>query len=133
MNKKRIAIAGCGGFIGSHVAEVCRKNCHVIPIPADLWQNTAGLAGLLRDCDGVIMLAGMSRCNDGDLLYRTNMELVQKLADALPGNGLRVVFCSTTHENKDTPYHASKRDGSELLTRAACEKGDEPVTVVEDI
>lgn len=130
MNEKCIAVAGGNGFIGSHTVEVCRKHCQTCVISREMWQDRSALEDLLRRCDAVIMLAGMSRCSDGELLYRTNMELMQTLVELLPERGPRVVFGSTTHEKRQSPYHASKRDSAALLEKVAAEKNIESVTVL---
>lgn len=124
MKRKKIAVAGSEGFIGSHVMkQLLERNGEFdgIAVPRRLWESPVGLAALLAECDAVIMLAGISRSDDGEALYRTNMELVQKLADAVKGTACRIIFGSTTHEAKQTAYHASKRDGAALLEAAEAE------------
>lgn len=115
MSRKTIAVAGAEGFIGSHVMKAGGRTNDMRAVPRELWQDKTALAGFLKECDAVIMLAGLSRSDDGEKLYRVNMELVQKLANAVEGSACRVVFGSTTHEAKESPYHASKRDGAALL------------------
>ena len=121
MSKKIIAVAGSSGFIGSHVMKLGSHEHEMRAVPRELWQSETELRTFLKECDAVIMLAGLSRSADGEMLYRTNMELVQKLADAVSNTRCRVIFGSTTHEYKDTPYHASKRDGAALLAAIPAE------------
>ena len=123
MKRKKIAVAGSEGFIGSHVLKQLRSGgmFEGVAVPRVLWDSPAELSALLAECDAVIMLAGVSRSDDGELLYRTNMELVQKLIAALSETSCRVIFGSTTHEAKQTFYHASKRDGGALLAASAVE------------
>ena len=129
MKRKKIAVAGSEGFIGSHVLKQLRSGgmFEGVAVPRVLWNSPAELSALLAECDAVIMLAGVSRSDDGEQLYRTNMELVQKLIAALSETSCRVIFGSTTHEAKQTFYHASKRDGAALLAASAAA---ETVTVL---
>lgn len=79
------------------------------------------MAEFLDRCDAVVHFAGLSRHADGDHLYRVNLSLAESLARGLRPRVLEhrsgpcVYFVSTTHMDRDLPYHASKRDGSRLL------------------
>ncbi len=58
-------------------------------------------------------------------MYETNMRLTACLADAAEQsrNKPHIYFGSTTHEAKDTLYHASKRDGRRLLENSGAKYG----------
>ena len=54
--------------------------------------------------------------------FRRKMQAAWNFRQSLGfANSCRVIFGSTTHEAKQTPYHASKRDGGALLAASAVE------------
>lgn len=119
MNKICLGILGSTGFIGSHLFQRAKIDLRFIPAAGtrELFSSQAKLTSFLHSCDAVIDLAGVSRADDQEILYRTNMELVRKLISAMQedGRGIPVYFGSTTHIEKTLPYHRSKRDSMALL------------------
>ncbi len=124
---RRIAVAGASGFLGGHVmAEIARHSgFEAVPLNREAFCDAVTLAKRCRGCEAVVMLAGVSRASDGEMLYRENLELAAKLSAALSYNAdpVRLIFGSTTHEMKNLPYHASKRDSRALFDRAAAAAG----------
>ena len=123
----KVGITGQTGFIGSHLAEFFRiqDDVETVPFIRDYFADSAGLENFVFRCDVIIHLAAMSRCPDGKLLYETNTGLDKKLIAALKKSGSRahVIFASTTHENREGEYYASKRDGQKLFREWADESG----------
>lgn len=111
-------LTGGEGFIGTCL----RRHAGFLLLPRPAWNDRNALAEWSEACDVIVHLAGMSRSDDGAELYRVNMELCSRLAEAIRPGQL-VIFGSTTHIDRDTPYHASKRDGAKLLSHAAAERG----------
>ncbi len=113
----KIGITGAAGFIGSHLADACRKrNWEVLEGGKDLFADEDSVLDFVRKCDRVVHLAGLSRHPDGEHLYRCNMQLAAMLDRALQGYPRVLYFASTTHDTlKDLPYHRSKRDGRALF------------------
>ncbi len=124
MKTRRTIITGDRGFIGGHLFG--RLHCDPRFEAAEFYRNAFSsaerLAAKLDGCQVAVHLAGMSRSDDGDLLYRVNMKLAETLAAALtllPADRRPALFFgSTTHIAKNTPYHASKRDAQALFERA---------------
>ncbi len=119
----RAGITGSRGFIGAALAR--HLECHpafaVIDSPYDAHRRDAFAAG----CDAIVHLAGVSRGDDGEALYRTNIEIVRELIATLERVAFRgrVLLGSTAHIGRDTPYHASKREGARLLAEWARKSG----------
>lgn len=132
MNRK-IGVTGAAGFIGGHLAEYigAQPGFEAVRIVREHFEERR-LSMAVSGCGAVVHLAGMSRSDEPQELYRVNMELLEHLILAVRFAGVtpRILFCSTTHEAKQTKYHASKRDGRERLDRAARELGFESVGVL---
>ncbi len=115
----RIGITGEAGFIGSHLAEKARQDSRFqhVPFERDFFSVPEKLAEFAGKCNVIIHLAGLSRSNDPERMYETNLQLTEMLANAAAEQAIPpcVMLGSTTHIRKDTPYHASKRDSMALL------------------
>lgn len=115
---KKIVITGSEGLIGWHFQ--CRllveQGIEAIPVGRKAFANDAVLVELLSNCDGIIHLAGMNRGEDAEIEH-TNPALAQRLVDTLDHAGLRphVVFSSSTHIDRETPYGRSKKSASKVL------------------
>ncbi len=116
---KHIGITGATGFLGQHLAARCRReNFSVIGIGRSDFSDEKRLADTLSRCDDVVHFAGLSRHENGEYLYQVNLELGRKLvraAQACEGKTPRLILGSTTHIDRDTPYHRSKRDLAALF------------------
>ena len=115
---KKIGITGESGFIGTVLRETLRLTDAVhIPFQREFFGDRNAMCGFVSQCDAVVHLAAVSRSQDPQAMYETNMRLTACLADAAEQsrNKPHIYFGSTTHEAKDTLYHASKRDGRRLL------------------
>ena len=112
----RLGITGQSGFIGSHLFRKAKISGGFIPqeFHRDFFENHDDLKKFADSCDVIVHLAGLSRHEDGEYLYRTNVELTEKLIRACSGSQ-KILLGSTTHIGKDLPYHASKRKSAELL------------------
>lgn len=119
----RVGITGNRGFIGAALARhlACHPAFEVTDSPYDAHRRDAFAAG----CDVIVHLAGVSRGEDGALLYATNVGIVRELIATLERVDFRgrVLLGSTTHIGRDTPYHASKREGARLLAEWARKSG----------
>ena len=123
----RIGITGADGFIGCNLRDAAAKQSEfiVIPCPESTFADAVQLRNFVVSCDAIVHLAAVSRHSDEQYLYKVNMDLVRKLIAAMEAEEVapHVLFASTTHEAKDTPYHASKRDGRKLLDDWAARSG----------
>lgn len=127
----RVAITGAHGMLGTHLRAYLRAfdGVEVVAIGRDEFADD--LAGHLNGCDVVFHLAGMNRGDEAEVA-RTNVRLTEELVAALEGSGSRahVLFSSSTHIERDTPYGGSKREAAELLQAWAERSGGRFTNVV---
>ena len=125
MDKIRVGVTGGEGFLGGallrHLAT--RDGFEVVKFERGWFGDASALSGFLGRCDAVVHFAGLSRHEDGEYLYRVNLDLARALHDALMSLKRKpaVFFASTTHIDRDLPYHASKRDAEKLLGESGAE------------
>ncbi len=129
--KTKVGITGQSGFIGTHLFNFLRLKSDIerVEFNKSMFDNKKLLADFVSKCDAIVHLAGMSRGNDQRLVYDTNMLLVKKLLESaeISENKPHLLFASTSHEFKETPYHASKRDGRAAIDKWA-EENDTKAT-----
>lgn len=130
---RKIGVTGAAGFIGGHLADYidAQPGFEAVRIVREHFEERH-LSSVVAGCEAIVHLAGVSRSDEPQQLYRINMELLEHLILAVRFAGIkpRILFGSTTHEAKQTKYHASKRDGRDRLDRAARELGFENVGVL---
>lgn len=116
MTDIRLGITGQSGFIGSHLFRKAKISGNFITqeFHRNFFEKTEDLKKFADHCDVIVHLAGLSRHEDGEYLYRTNVGLTEKLIRACSGSQ-KILLGSTTHIGKELPYHASKRKSAELL------------------
>jgi len=118
MPEIQVGITGADGFIGWHLQCFLHGKPGVEVIPADstVFDTPELLASFVRRCDAIVHLAGMNRGDEREL-YETNVSLVESLVAALEATGVtpHVIFASSTHIDRDTPYGLSKKRGTELF------------------
>lgn len=120
----RIGITGQAGFIGTHLYNTLSLNkdkYQCIPFKDEYFQKEDTLDAFVTQCDVIVHLAAMNRHNDPDVLYRTNIELVQKLIASMERTQSKpyVIMSSSLQEERDNLYGRSKREGRELFNQWA--------------
>ncbi|MFA6815645.1 MAG: NAD-dependent epimerase/dehydratase family protein [Lentisphaeria bacterium] len=115
----KVGITGQPGFVGSHLYNLLgtEKEFQQIPCKDEFFQDEKKLRQFVKQCDVIVHLAAMNRHPDQQVIYDTNVRLVQQLIDAMEAENVtpHVLFSSSTQEDRDNPYGASKRKGRELL------------------
>jgi UDP-2-acetamido-2,6-beta-L-arabino-hexul-4-ose reductase len=96
-----------------------------VPFNRDFFSNQQLLEQFVSQCDVIVHLAAMNRHNDPQVIFDTNIELAQKLVDALESTGSKahVIFSSSTQEERDNEYGKSKKAGRELLFNWSIKSG----------
>jgi len=119
-NKIKIGITGQAGFVGTHLYNLLKTKSDVTAIPFEdaYFENQALLVEFVKQCDVIVHLAAVNRCNSQEELYETNIRLVNLLIDAMQTAKVspHVIFSSSTQEERDNLYGKSKREGREKLS-----------------
>ncbi len=124
----KIGITGQSGFIGTHLYNTLRlqpEKYECIPFEDEFFQSDETMDNFVRKCDVIVHLAALNRHSDADILYKTNIELVQKLIAAMErtNNKPYVIMSSSLQEERDNLYGRSKREGRELFNQWADRNG----------
>lgn len=124
----RIGITGQPGFVGTHLYHTLGlypEKFERIPFEDAFFQSPSKLRAFVGQCDVVVHLAAMNRHPDPQVLYATNIRLVEDLIAAMEAEGVtpHVLFSSSTQEERDNEYGKSKREGRALLEAWARRRG----------
>ncbi|MDI3528165.1 MAG: UDP-2-acetamido-2,6-beta-L-arabino-hexul-4-ose reductase [Tenuifilum sp.] len=116
----KVGITGQSGFIGTHLYNTLGLYPDVferIPFEDDYFENPEKLYQFVKSCDAIVHLAAMNRHNDPQVIYETNLSLVNKLINAceVTGSKPHILFSSSTQEERDNLYGKSKREGRMLF------------------
>jgi len=112
----RVGITGQGGFMGSHLYNFLgTKSTEIkqISFKTNYFEDEVKLQNFVKSCDVIVHTAAMNRHQDEQVLYNTNVGLVHKLVNAceVTKSSPKIIFSSSTQEDKDNLYGKSKRDG----------------------
>lgn len=123
----RVGITGQAGFVGTHLYNTLglHTNIERIPFQDSFFDDNALLRNFVKQCDVIVHLAAMNRNPDPQVIYNTNLSLVNKLIEAmtLVNVNPHILFSSSTQEERDNLYGKSKKEGRELLEMWANESG----------
>ncbi len=124
----KIGITGQSGFIGTHLYNTLGlqpEKYERIDFKDEFFQSDETLDAFVRECNVIVHLAALNRHSDAEALYQTNIELVQKLIDAMERTGSKpyVIMSSSLQEERDNLYGRSKREGRELFNQWADRNG----------
>lgn len=128
-----IGITGMVGFVGSHLRDRLARE-EGVTVPAftdDIFDDMDRLTDYVRQCDTIVHLAAMNRSGDENIIFKVNVELVNKLISAMEAANVKpsVVFSSSTQIDRDNTYGKSKAEGARLLTEWAKRVGA-PLTIM---
>lgn len=117
----KVGITGQAGFVGKHLyntLNLFNEKYTLITFEKTYFENDNLLNQFVSQCDVIVHLAAMNRHNDPNVIFETNVGLVNKLVNALQQTQSKahVIFSSSTQEEKDNLYGKSKKEGRELLT-----------------
>lgn len=123
----RVGITGQSGFMGSHLYNYLglKDNVTRIPFSDDYFNDFSKLDAFIRQCDIIVHLAAMNRHGDPQVIYDTNIRLVEDLISACTKTNSRphIIFSSSTQEKRDNSYGKSKKLGREMFEKWAEENG----------
>jgi len=122
VNKKyiNVGITGQSGFIGTHLYNTLalkKDEIWLIPFSDDFFVSKEKLAAWAKQCDVIVHLAAVNRHASEDVIYNTNIGLVEMLISAMESvkKTPHIIFASSVQEDKDNPYGKSKKVGREML------------------
>lgn len=123
----KVGITGQNGFVGQHLLRSLNlypDKFQVIPFKKDFFNNKGELNSFVESCDTIVHLAAMNRHEDPQVIYETNIDLVQKLIAACKSTNSKphILISSSTQEERDNLYGKSKREGREALAKWAKEE-----------
>ena len=116
----KVGITGQGGFMGSHLYNFLGTKSEEIErvnFKRNYFENDADLQNFVKSCDVIVHIAAMNRHEDQQVIYNTNVDLVQKLVNACEATNTnpKILFSSSTQEEKNNLYGKSKRDGRQIM------------------
>jgi UDP-2-acetamido-2,6-beta-L-arabino-hexul-4-ose reductase len=124
----KIGITGQAGFVGTHLYNTLglfQDEFQRIDFNKGYFADENKLNEFVGQCDVIVHLAAMNRHNDPQVIYDTNIGLVQKLIKSLEvtDSKAHVLFSSSTQEERDNLYGKSKKVGRELMVDWAKRSG----------
>ena len=123
----KVGITGQPGFVGSHLFNYLGlvEDIRRMEFRDEYFQDNSQLDAFTSGCDVIVHLAAMNRHPDPEMIYQTNIRLVQLLIDSFHRNGAtpHVIFSSSTQEDLGNPYGRSKKEGRDLLADWAASSG----------
>jgi len=124
----KVGITGQAGFVGTHLFNYLKldpERFTMLPFEDEYFKDPEVLDKWVAQCDVVVHLAALNRHNDPDVIYRTNLELVDQLISAMERTGVKphILFSSSTQEEYSNPYGKSKKEGREKLLKWAEQSG----------
>lgn len=125
---KKIGITGQNGFIGSHLYNnlgLFPEEFQRVDFSKEYFENQNELDKFVKKCDVIVHLAAMSRHENKQFIYETNVGLAKKLVDSLErvNSKAHVIVSSSTQEERSSLYGKSKKEGREALVNWAYENG----------
>ena len=124
----KVGITGQSGFMGSHLCNFLKTKedqIEIIDFKRNFFESDVDLESFVKKCDVIVHIAAMNRHEDQEVIYNTNVGLVKKLVNACENTQTtpKILFSSSSQEDKDNLYGKSKRDGRQLLENWSKETG----------
>ncbi len=115
-----VGITGQSGFIGSHLYNTIglfTEAYKLIDFQDNFFENATLLDAFVSKCDVIVHLAAMNRHFDSEVIYNTNIKLVNTLIASLKrtNSSVHIIMSSSSQEEKDNLYAKSKKDGRKLF------------------
>lgn len=131
----KVGITGQGGFMGSHLYNFLgtkTEKIERISFQRNYFENEAELQNFVKSCDVIVHIAAMNRHEDQQVIYDTNVGLVHKLVSACEATNStpKIIFSSSTQEERDNLYGKSKRDGRQHLENWATNHGGKVASLI---
>ena len=104
----RVGITGQAGFVGTHLYNTLGLHTDIesVSFLDSFFDDMTLLRRFVKQCDVIVHLAAMNRHPDPEVLYSTNLSLINKLIEAMTFENVQphILFSSSTQEEKDNLY-----------------------------
>jgi UDP-2-acetamido-2,6-beta-L-arabino-hexul-4-ose reductase len=122
--KRKVGITGKNGFVGYHLYQQFKysyQEFELVEFERSYFDDETKLDNFVSQCDIIVHLAAVNRHESQEKLYNINLSLARKLIDSLfrTESECHVIITSSTQEEKDNHYGASKRETRELFSNWA--------------
>ena len=99
----KIGITGQEGFVGTHLYNTLKlypKEFEVLDYDISYFDNENQLNSFVSNCDTIVHLAAKNRHKSQQVIYDTNINLVDKLISSCEKTGTRphILFSSSSQE-----------------------------------
>ncbi|MCC8174563.1 MAG: NAD-dependent epimerase/dehydratase family protein [Odoribacter sp.] len=116
----KVGITGQAGFVGTHLYNelgLYKDSIERILFEDNFFEEESLLRNFVKQCDVIIHLAALNRHPDPNIIYETNLQLVNQLIEAMETEKVTpyVLFSSSTQEELDNLYGSSKQKGREIF------------------
>ena len=123
----KVGITGQNGFMGSHLYNFLntKQDIELVPFNRHYFEEESQLQAFVQQCDTIVHIAAMNRHEDPQVIYDNNVGLTNALIHACKKQKKtpKILFASSTQEERDNLYGQSKKDGREKLEAWAAETG----------
>jgi UDP-2-acetamido-2,6-beta-L-arabino-hexul-4-ose reductase len=124
----KIGITGQAGFIGRHLYNTVGlfpAEFERVDFKKDFFEDERMLDAFVSACDVIVHLAAKNRHNVPEVIFETNVELVNKLVASLTRTKSKahVLFSSSIQEERDNHYGQSKKEGRNTLKEWSVKAG----------
>jgi UDP-2-acetamido-2,6-beta-L-arabino-hexul-4-ose reductase len=124
---KKVGITGQAGFVGNHLYTTLNldENIELVPFERSFFNDQDKLERFVVQCDTIVHLAAMNRHEDMNVIYNTNIGLVDSLISACMSKSAtpHIIFSSSSQESRDNLYGKSKKDGKKKFATWALATG----------
>lgn len=130
---RTVGITGAGGLLGWHLRARlhARREVGIVPIHTGAFADAAALRELVGRCD-VLVHAACRIVGDGEDILRENHAIDERLTAALDAAGrvIPLIYVSSTHIERDSPYGEAKRRSEAHFARWAEARGAAKTSIV---
>lgn len=114
---KKIGITGQAGFVGNHLFTTLSldETIELVRFERSFFDDQKALESFVKECDTIVHLAAMNRHEDANVIYETNIKLVEVLIQSCINQKVKphIIFSSSSQEDRDNLYGKSKREGKQ--------------------
>lgn len=120
----KVGITGQEGFVGKHLYNtlgLLTDEYERIDFNRSYFENENKLDEFASKCDVIVHLAALNRHENQEIIYETNVKLVNQLIASFNRTNSKphVLISSSSQEERDNLYGKSKKDGRKALSNWA--------------